>query len=71
MSARNINSCTEATTLIPCHLKINHHTVYNVAELASCLAEVFDSHEITGLLTAHVGFEASSKLLAISPHRLM
>lgn len=55
MSKRNINSCTEATTLIPCHLKITHHTVHNVTELASCLAEVFDSHEITGIVWATNG----------------
>lgn len=55
MSERNINSCAEVTTLIPCHLKITHHTVHNVNELALCLAEVFDSHEITGIVWATNG----------------
>lgn len=55
MSESRTNRCAEGTTVIPCHLAVTHHTIHNATELVKRLADVFDGHDINGIVWATNG----------------
>lgn len=55
MSESRTNRYAEATTVIPCHLAVTHHRIHNATELIKRLADVFNGHNINGIVWATNG----------------